>query len=47
MLLTELNLKKSYDSDLDDILTDFYIPALSKSIKYKRLTGFFHQLPWP
>jgi len=41
MLLTELNLKKSYDSDLDDILTDFYIPALSKSIKYKRLTGFF------
>lgn len=41
MPLAELRLKKSYDSDFDNILADFYIPVLSNSIKYKRLTGFF------
>jgi superfamily II DNA or RNA helicase len=39
--LRELNPKASYDSDEDDILNDFYIPALSRSVKYKRLAGFF------
>ena len=39
--LKELNLKKSYDSDIDNIIKDFYIPTLSKSIKYQRLAGFF------
>jgi len=37
----DLNIKKCYDSDIDDILNDFYIPALSNSIKYQRLAGFF------
>lgn len=41
MNLKDLNLKRSYDSDSDDILNDFYIPSLSNSIKYKRLAGFF------
>jgi hypothetical protein len=41
MSLKELALKKSYDSDVDDILTDFYVPALSVSVYYYRLTGFF------
>jgi hypothetical protein len=41
MGLKELGFKKSYDSDTDNILVDFYIPALSASIKYLRLTGFF------
>lgn len=41
MGLTELGLKRFYDSDSDDILRDFYIPALSESVIYKRLTGFF------
>ena len=39
--LKDLQLKKSYDSDNDNILTDFYVPALSTSIQYSRLTGFF------
>ena len=39
--LRNIPLKKSYDSDSDNILTDFYIPALSNSVQYKRLTGFF------
>ena len=31
----------SYDSDMHDILEEFYIPALSVSKKYFRLAGFF------
>lgn len=41
MSLKDLALKKSYDSDSDDILNDFYILALSQSVTYKRLAGFF------
>ncbi|MHA1409656.1 MAG: DEAD/DEAH box helicase family protein [Candidatus Odinarchaeia archaeon] len=41
MSLKNIHLKKWYDSDTDDILNSFYIPALSNSIKYKRLAGFF------
>lgn len=41
MSLKDLDLKKAYDSDVDDVLNDFYIPALSNSVKYKRLAGFF------
>lgn len=39
--LRDIYLKKSYDSGIDDVLTDFYVPSLSNSIKYKRLAGFF------
>lgn len=41
MSLKKLALKRSYDSDSDNILKDFYVPALSVSINYSRLTGFF------
>ena len=41
MSLRSLNLKSAYDSDVDDILGDFYVPALSVSVQYDRLTGFF------
>jgi len=41
MSLKDLNLKAAYDSDEDDILNEFYIPALSKSVVYKRIAGFF------
>jgi hypothetical protein len=37
----ELNIKKSYSSDQDNVLFDFYIPVLEKSYKYDRLAGFF------
>lgn len=40
-MLRDLHLKKAYSSDVDDILNDFYIPALSNSIEYRRLAGFF------
>lgn len=41
MNLRNLPIKKYYSSDEDDILDDFYIPALKEAHTYKRLTGFF------
>jgi superfamily II DNA or RNA helicase len=41
MNLKQITIKKSYSSDYDDILNDFYIPALEASVKYYRLAGFF------
>lgn len=37
----QLPLKYAYDSNKDDLLWDFYIPALGKSVKYDRISGFF------
>lgn len=36
-----LDIKESYDSGYDDILWDFYIPALSEANQYDRIAGFF------
>ncbi|MBU1666991.1 DEAD/DEAH box helicase family protein [bacterium] len=41
MNLKELNLKPVYYSDEVTLLTEFYIPVLSKSIKYDRVAGYF------
>jgi len=36
-----LILKQAYSSDFDNILEDFYLPALKQSTDYLRLTGYF------
>ena len=41
MGLKDLSIKLSYDSDVDDIVNDFYIPVLSESTKYCRISGYF------
>ncbi|MFH0963631.1 MAG: DEAD/DEAH box helicase family protein [Planctomycetota bacterium] len=41
MSLKSLGFKRAYSSDTDDILRDFYVPALAESISYSRLAGFF------
>lgn len=41
MSLKNLDIKISYNSDEDDILNNFYVPALSESVRYKRIGGFF------
>lgn len=46
MSLQDLNFKLSYDSDADDVIHEFYTPALSESIVYKRLAGFFPLPSW-
>lgn len=40
-MLRDLPLKGVYKSDQDDILRDFYFPALSVSNRYDRAVGFF------
>lgn len=41
MSLKDKGFRKAYSSDTDDILSEFYIPALEESVKYDRLAGFF------
>ena len=41
MSIRELNLKPVYYSDQDNLLTNFYLPVLSNSIKYDRIAGYF------
>lgn len=38
----ELGSKEHYDSQKDNLLKDFYIPALSNSKKYRRVVGYFN-----
>lgn len=38
----ELNFKEHYDSQKDNLLDDFYIPALANSKKYRRVVGYFN-----
>ena len=41
MSLKNIHLKRAYSSDFDDILHEFYIPALAQSVHYDRLAGLF------
>ena len=41
MSFKDLILQKTYSSDTDDILNNFYIPILEESTEYYRLAGFF------
>ena len=41
MSYKNIKLQKTYSSDDDDILNDFYIPILKESNEYCRLAGFF------
>lgn len=41
MSLKERKFQHAYDSDEDDVLEEFFIPALSESTEYLRLAGFF------
>lgn len=40
-MLSDLDIKFKYDSDKDDLVEEFYIPVLSNSIEYLRMSGFF------
>lgn len=36
-----LNIKSCYESGVDDIIEDFYVPVLGASVRYDRIAGFF------
>lgn len=40
-MLQDLNIKYKYDSDSDNLVKEFYIPVLSNSVRYYRMSGFF------
>lgn len=39
--LADLNIKFCYRSDKDNLVRDFFVPALSYAVEYKRAVGFF------
>ena len=39
--LSTLDLQLSYSSGQSDLLRDFYLPCLSRAVKYDRAAGFF------
>jgi superfamily II DNA or RNA helicase len=41
IVLQDLTLKPSYESGVDDLVQDFYIPALRAAVSYDRIAGFF------
>lgn len=41
MNFKELNIKPCYESGVDDIIEDYYVPVLGASVHYDRIAGFF------
>jgi superfamily II DNA or RNA helicase len=41
MTFREIEIKRSYNSEANDILNEFYIPVLKSAIDYKRVAGYF------
>lgn len=41
MNFRDLALKSAYETSVDDLVWDFYIPVLSKARRYDRISGFF------
>ncbi|RWQ12704.1 DEAD/DEAH box helicase family protein [Mesorhizobium sp.] len=40
-MLRKLDLKTNYTSEIDNIYADFFLPALSEAMTYRRAVGFF------
>lgn len=40
-MLKNEDIKFKYDSDKDDIVNEFYVPVLSNSVEYYRMSGYF------
>ncbi|ESZ13701.1 DEAD/DEAH box helicase family protein [Mesorhizobium sp. L48C026A00] len=40
-MLRKLELKTNYTSEVDNIYADFFVPALSEAVSYRRAVGFF------
>lgn len=41
MNFKDLDIKSCYESGVDDIIEDYYVPVLRASVKYDRIAGFF------
>ena len=41
MSFKDLDIKSCYESSIDDIIEDYYVPVLAAAIQYDRIAGFF------
>ncbi|GAG84016.1 unnamed protein product, partial [marine sediment metagenome] len=41
------NLKAVYSTEEDNLLNDFFVPCLSNSVRYDRISGFFSSILYP
>ena len=41
MSFLKINLKSTYNSEEDSIISDFYMPCLQEAVTYDRAVGFF------
>jgi len=41
MNFTNIDIKNFYESGIDDVVSDFYVPVLSVAVRYDRIAGFF------
>lgn len=41
MSFKDLHIKSCYESGIDDIIEDYYIPILKEAVQYDRIAGFF------
>lgn len=41
MSFKDLHIKPCYESGIDDIIEDYYVPVLGSAIRYDRIAGFF------
>lgn len=41
MSFRDLHIKPCYESGVDDIIEDYYVPVLGAAMRYDRITGFF------
>lgn len=46
MSFKDLHIKPCYESGIDDIIEDYYVPVLGSAIRYDRIAGFFHPHLW-
>ena len=40
-MLRDIAIREDYRSDRNDLIRDFYVPCLSRSVRYDRAVGFF------
>ena len=41
MSFKDVQIKSCYESGIDDLIEDFYVPVLGEAVSYDRIAGFF------
>lgn len=46
MSFKDVQIKSCYESGIDDLIEDFYVPVLGEAVSYDRIAGFLRLLQW-